>query len=229
MEVPGEEMVEDTHMRRIVLAVVIGWTVGYPVAYAQAIRMSKGAAFEQGTITVKKDALEAKSEVAVNIDVLAPAWGLNEVHNDAVVCTPVHPLKEGDVIVADISNQEIWSRDTAPLFVGTQKVVRPILGLIAEADLTGFTFNTIYPAVCKSKIDIKAGVPIHIGGYTVEAGRSVKAGDSIPAVCIDGHVILSVGQDSETKPWFTAFPDTWGSRSRAAEVWKKGNDPLIQE
>jgi len=68
-------------MRRIVLAVVIGWTVGYPVAYAQAIRMSKGAVFEQGTITVKKDFLEAKSEVAVDIDVLASALFLSEVKN----------------------------------------------------------------------------------------------------------------------------------------------------
>lgn len=221
---------EDTHLRRAVVAVVIGWMAGYPVAYPQAVRISNGVAFVQGTITVKKDVLEAKSQ---NNDVLAAASGLNEVHNDAVVCIPVHPLKEGDVIVADISNQEIWSRDTAPLFVGTQKVTRPILGLIGEADLTGFTLNTIYPAVCKSKIDIKAGVPIHIGGYTVEASRSVKAGDSIPAVCIDGLVIFSVGEGSEARPWLTAFPDTINmnnfAHGRAAEVWKKGKDPLIQE
>jgi hypothetical protein len=223
-------MMEDTHMRRAVLAVVIGWMAGYAVAYAQAVRISNGVAFVQGTITVKKDVLEAKNEYN---DELAAAWGLDEVHNNALVCTPVHPLKQGDVIVADISDQEIWSRDTVPLSVGTQIVMRPILGLIAEADSTGFILNTIYPAVCESKIDIKAGVPIHIGGYTVEAGRSVKAGDSIPAVCIDGRVIFSVGEGSEIKPWLTAFPDTINmnkfAHGRAAEVWKKGKDPLIRE
>jgi len=121
------------------------------------------------------------------------------------------------------------------LFVGTQKVMRPILGLIL--DLHSGTFDAIYPVVCKPKIDIKAGAPIHDELYTVETGRSVKAGDSIPAVCIDGMAILSVGPDSETKPWFTVFAGAANFemikgevfRSRAAEVWKKGNDPLIQE
>ena len=209
----------------------IGWMGGTTLADGQAVQMRNGVVFEEGEITVGEKHVEAKSNVVASIDVTALANGLSGVYNNAFACTPVHPLKKGDTLAADISNYEIWGREHAQLSVGTYNVKHPILGLVAETfkDKDGseyFKYVTVYPTVCKAKTDIKAGVALHSSGYVIETSRSVKAGDSIPAVCVYGDEILSVGAGSEARPWFTAFPEGTKSdpRSHAIEVWNKEKD-----
>ena len=222
-------------MKRIVVelavtAFLITWVGGYDAADGQAIRILNGKVFGEGTITVGQEYVEAKS-VAVGIDVLAMTEDLSVVPNNALACTPVHPLKKGDVLVADISDMEIWSRDKVPLPTGKGNVndMHPTLGLIGRMDRDtdgkeGFVYYGLYPTVCRAKISIQAGVVAHSDGYAIQTSRPVKAGDSISAICIEGLVILSARARSETQPWFTALPDRFiktGFLTFAIEVWKE--------
>jgi hypothetical protein len=103
----------------------------------------------------------------------------------------------------------------------------PVVGIIAHPlpnDMVAF--YVLQPATLKAKVDIKPGQAIHSGGLEINVTRSVKAGDSIPAI-FDGYGrVLSAEADeglkSESKPWFTAFkegtdPD---DRADAIRAWR---------
>ncbi len=224
---------EGTRMSRIVMAVVIPvfiieWMGFCTVAKGQAVSMRSGAVFEEGLFTVGEKFVEAKSDVAVSINYDGLARGLSGVSNGAFACTPIYPLKNGDTVAADISDYESWSRKHAPLKIGTEELRLPVLGMVADRhkDPDGkewFTMATVFPMVCNAKVNIKAGAAVHLGGYVIQTSRSLKAGDPIPAVCVDGDAILSVGAANEARPWFTAFPDGADSddHSRALMAWGK--------
>jgi hypothetical protein len=83
------------------------------------------------------------------------------------------------------------------------------------------------------KVDIKAGDVIRSDGLQIEVKRSVKAGDSIPALFVQNRIaLLSAEPDEVTKksgefkPWFTAFPEnsTTNNSAAAIEAWRIEND-----
>ena len=169
--------------------------------------------FLGGQITVGKDGIKARNGT-LGVMGGAALGALSPVDNKAFSCTPVHPLKEGDVLAAKTSNEQSWSTDKVPLSIGTHNVTYPIMGLIARhyPGKEYMTFWAFHPTVLKAKIDIKPGV-IHSGGYAITVTRPVKSGDSIPAICDGFGYVLSAeaaeGADksSEAKPWFTAFKE----------------------
>jgi hypothetical protein len=155
------------------------------------------------------------------------AFEIPSVDIQAFFCTPVKPLNKGEEIAAQIQitggQEYCWSTTTVPLLVGTNSVQYPILALQKN--------QTVYPVVLKAKVDIKAGDVIHSDGYEIEVKRSVKAGYSIPAVCVIGNRVLSVlsveaaegaNKSSEAKPWFTAFKEDTKANDRdaAIEAWR---------
>jgi hypothetical protein len=222
----------------IIAAIMLGThLIGFNRMEAQAIRMSKGTVFQDGKITVGEKFLEVESHVLVSISVLASEDGLvSAFTNQAFACTPVRPLKKGDVLDADVSSFEAWSKEKTSLLVGTNKETadHPVLGLVLGD--TGVE-DTIIPVRMEAKVDMKPGVPTRSKGWIVEANRAVKAGDTISAVFISaclrspddkdkligGYAILSVEKNSKGNPWFTAFQEHLPSafRTHATADWKK--------
>ena len=92
-------------------------------------------------------------------------------------------------------------------------------------------FHSIFPAVLKAKIDIKAGETVRLDGWQVETKRAVKAGDTVP-VLLFGDALLSVEPSegakdkSDAKPWFAAYKEGTKLSDRPAlvEVWRVENE-----
>jgi hypothetical protein len=149
------------------------------------------------------------------------------IETKSFTCTPVYPLKKGDKVAAIISDDQAWSADSHSLLVGTNQVPYPILAMVKSAD----GFHSVFPAILKTKTDIKAGEMLRSDGYQIEAKRGVKAGESIPVLFI-GDSLLSVEaaegtkNKSEAKPWFTAYKDDTKASDRAAlvEAWRLENE-----
>jgi hypothetical protein len=156
---------------------------------------------------------------------------LSAIETKSFTCTPVYPLKKGDKVAAMISDDQAWSADTHSLLVGTNQVAYPILAMVKFAD----GFHSVFPAILKTKTDIKAGETLRSDGYQIEAKRAVKAGESIPVLFI-GDSLLSVEavegtkNKSETKPWFTAYKDDTKASDRSAlvGVWGLVNEHVAR-
>jgi hypothetical protein len=163
--------------------------------------------------------------------------------NAAFTCTPVQPLRKGDVLAARVSQDLGLSIDTA----GDRQRVQDqkgyeTKGRTSPSDLTPALakypvilmartqsgFVGLFPAVLKVKVDIGTGTvlrsgPYQIGGYQIEATRVVKAGESIP-VLVAADAILSIEgakaatKDGDATPWFVAVKDGADPQTRAAAI-----------
>lgn len=137
--------------------------------------------------------------------------------NPVFSCTPVRPLKSGDVLAAKVSNAHSQSVDNVPL----NNIPYPILFMSAGA--------ASYPAVVKLKVALKAGQVINSGGYEIKVTRAVTAGESIPVLVVGGKwtwksksVLSESTAQGATEPWFTAFDESKKSdfRADAMKLWQ---------
>lgn len=138
---------------------------------------------------------------------------------------PGPALQEGDKVAAQVSQDQAWSVDKRAFKVGTNQITYPIMAMVRSTD----GFHSIFPAVLKAKIDIKAGETLRLDGYQVETKRALKTGDTIPVLLI-GDALLSVeaaeGNKSDATPLFAAYKDGTKVSDRAplVEVWRVENE-----
>jgi hypothetical protein len=142
------------------------------------------------------------------------------IDNEAFTCTLVDDwmrtkAKEGDQLAAMVSRGQAFSMDEEAGF--------PTLAMITGAD---GVMRVLMPAVVKFKIDVKVGAVLHLNGYDIHTSRTIKAGDSIPVLYINGPAILSVGAAGGVKagaratPWFSAFRTDATNRAATIGVWR---------
>lgn len=157
-------------------------------------------------------------QTSINGDIAAD---LPTFEKGILTCALVQPLKKGDVVAVMVSEDQAWSIDKTPAGY-------PIVATVKTSD---GEFRSLFPAVLKATISIKAGTVLHSGHYDIETMRSIKDGDSIPVI-FTGRSLLSVGavegtrKGGEAQPWFTVFqveakPD---DRRGAIEAWRIEND-----
>ena len=146
-------------------------------------------------------------------------------------CSLIQPIKGGDTIPAMMSEDQWWSAAKTPLLIGTNKVQiqYPVFGMLPKcSDGIG---KVLLPAVMKIKSDIKAGEVIECKGtdrvFAIETARSLKAGDTISVLLMNGPAILSVeaasgSEGSDTKPLLTVFGSKWKPEIRRGwiEAWR---------
>jgi hypothetical protein len=172
------------------------------------------------SITITNGRTFLAGEISISADISA-------IDTKVFTCTPVQPFKKGDKVAAQVSEDQAWSVDKRALRVGANQVTYPILAMVKSSD----GFHSIFPALLKSKIDIRASETLRLDGYQVETKRAVKAGDTIPVLLI-GDALLSVEpadgakDKSDTKPWFAAYKDSTKLSDRPAlvEVWRVENE-----
>ena len=185
--------------------------------------------YTSGQIKVGVDGgVEAVSDV-VGLVGGAGATALAPLDNQAFSCIPVHALKKGDVLTAEVSNPQSWTTERVPLPIGSNTLTYPRVGVI-QHPLTNnaYTFYVFQPAVLKAKVDLKPGVTNRSGGFEITATRAVKAGDSIPAIYDGPGRVFSAEADegvkntSDARPWFTAFGREMepGDRADAIRAWR---------
>jgi hypothetical protein len=172
------------------------------------------------SITITNGKTFLAGEISISGDISA-------IDTKAFTCTPAQLFKNGDKVAAQVSQDQAWSVDKRALRVGTNQLTYPIMAMVKSSD----GFHRIFPALLKTKIDIKAGEPLRFDGYQIETKPVVKAGDTIPVLLI-GDAMLSVEpaegakDKSDTKPWFAAYKDGTKLSDRPAlvEVWRVEND-----
>lgn len=130
-----------------------------------------------------------------------------------------HPLKQGDKVAVQMSEDQTWSLEKHSMQVGTKTFECPIL---AEVKCSDGKFRSLLPAILTAKSDIIAGSVIHTDGFEIEANRSIKAGDSISMLLV-GDALLSIEMaEADTKPLLTVFKTGTqpNERASAAEAWR---------
>jgi len=145
------------------------------------------------------------------------------IDNKAFACTQVRV--KGEEFASMTSEDQAWSIDKMPLLIGTTDVGYPMMAMLKCSD---GNFCDVFPVILKAKIEIKAGELIHSDGYAIDVKRSVKAGDSIPAIRVGKTFVLSVEAaegaktSGEAEPWFTALKEDTkaNDRSTAIEAWR---------
>lgn len=175
------------------------------LAYA-AVRVTNAQTFVAGQITV---------------------GDISSVDNKAFAVA--HVQVKGEVFAAMASEDQAWGINKIPLLNSTSEVQYPIWGSVKCSD---GKFKSVFPVVLKAKVDIEAGHVIHSDGYEIEVKRSVKAGDSIPAIRVGDTSVVSAEaaegakKSSEARPWFTAFKEDTkaNDRSTIIEAWRIEND-----
>jgi hypothetical protein len=135
------------------------------------------------------------------------------VDNKAFVCTHASYLKKDAQFAASGS----WSMDTASVNIGGQLFNFPDIAILPCTDGTELS---VFPALVRSKIDIKAGDVIHVDGYEIEAKMAVKAGDTIDVFCVGSTSIVSVqgAKSINDTPWFTAFNESAKVNDRSVAI-----------
>jgi hypothetical protein len=151
---------------------------------------------------------------------------ISTIETKSFTCTPLFPLKKGDKVAAMLSDEQAWSVDKLPLQVGTIQVAYPILAMLKSAD----AFHAIFPAVLKTKAEIKVGETLRADGYRIEAKRAFRAGESIPVLRVgDSFLSVEAGAGLKDKgkeePLFAAYKeDTTISEVVAlVEAWRIEN------
>lgn len=135
-----------------------------------------------------------------------------------------HPLKKGDKIATQMSEDQIWSMERHSMQVGMKQAEYPIIAEVKGAD---GKFRSLLPAILKVKSDISPGSVIQADGFELETKRLLKAGDSISMLLV-GNALLSIeaaegsNQTDGARPFFTVFktgtqPD---ERVLAMESWR---------
>ena len=134
--------------------------------------------------------------------------------NAAFSWASIRPLKKGDVLSAQVSEDQSWSVETAQLsdapFDGKDNFPFPVMAQLEH--------QSVFPAVLKMKVAIKPGAVIHAGGYEILASRAVSPGDTIPIRCVGNDSLLAVWADPDVKPWLTVFKDGAKPTERALDV-----------
>ncbi|MGA8028661.1 MAG: hypothetical protein WB992_16070 [Bryobacteraceae bacterium] len=83
------------------------------------------------------------------------------------------------------------------------------------------------PGAIKFKIDLKSHVVIHADGFDIESTRDIKAGESFPALCVNGEAILSIeasgkmnASTSQRTPVVQIFSAVTRNRTPAILLWR---------
>lgn len=157
---------------------------------------------------------------------------ISAIEAESFTCSPARSLKKGDVIAAMMSNDAMWSADTAGKWHNASVDVPVVLEkypVVAMVKCSDGNFLPIISAILKTKADIRAGKELHSGAYLIMTERPLKAGESI-AVFMVGDGMFSVeaakgsAKDNAAKPWFAAFTDKMKPKDRAfaIEAWRIG-------
>jgi hypothetical protein len=152
------------------------------------------------------------------------------IDNDIFLCTPIEePRTLGVVLDAIGSADQTWSVRATSLSNGARTVRYPIFGDVRTANGER---RVLVPATLNVKIDIPAGQVLHTKDplvFDITATRSIKAGESLSVIFINGKndnpSILSV-ETANGAPVFTAFlrSDNPGARRAAIEAWRIESD-----
>jgi hypothetical protein len=196
---------------------------------------------QQPAISIAGNSTTGKSRTVLGGQ-LQVAFDFQAFENNSFSCTPVQPLKKGDVVAAMVSDDQAWSADTAGDRQRRQdEKGYATKGRTSSRDMTAMlskypvvsmvktsdgTFHSLYPGILKSKTDIKAVNVFHSDGYQIAAERPVKAGEAI-SVLVVGDGILSIeGTVDGSKPWFAAFKDDMkpSDRASAIQAWRTGKE-----
>jgi hypothetical protein len=152
------------------------------------------------------------------------------IDNDIFLCTPIEePRTLGVVLDAIGSADQTWSLRATSLSNGARTVRYPIFGDVRTANGER---RVLVPATLNVKIDIPAGQVLHTKDplvFDITATRSIKAGESLSVIFINGKndtpSILSV-ETANGAPVFTAFlrSDNLDARRAAIEAWRIESD-----
>jgi hypothetical protein len=133
---------------------------------------------------------------------------LTNIDTDAFACAVVEPVKADESYSAFVNAKEgqAWSMTN----VQVEQYAYPIMAMVKSSNGQSFT---IYPALLKAKINIKAGDVLHSGKYAIETTRQIKAGETFPVLIVSDSVLSAEAakgavEGSDSKPLFAAFPDT---------------------
>ena len=152
---------------------------------------------------------------------------ISTVETKSFTCTPLFPLKKGDKVAAMLSDDQAWSVDKLPLQVGAIQIAYPILAMLKSAD----AFHALFPAILKTKAEIKVGETLHADGYRIEAKRAFRVAESIPVLRV-GDSFLSVEAAAGVKekgkegPSFAAYKEDTKANEVGAlvEAWRIENE-----
>jgi len=150
---------------------------------------------------------------------------LSGVETKAFTVTLPMPFKEGQAIPALTSEDQAWSLAKHGMQVGTRQIDYPIWAMVKCAD----GWHTIFPAILKFKIDMKAGAVLHVDDLQIDSKRAAKAGDSVSIILVNsatGFSMLSIETTQPSAPWFTAYKDGLppAGRHAALEAWRAARD-----
>lgn len=133
--------------------------------------------------------------------------GFSNISSDAFICTLVKQVEaDSEGWSAFVADNHAWSMSNVML----GEYSYPIIGQVKTSDGEVFT---IFPAVLKAKTDIEAGGVQGSGVYVIKSKRSIKAGDTVPALIV-GKSIFSIEavdattESSQQEPWFSATVGT---------------------
>jgi hypothetical protein len=108
----------------------------------------------------------------------------------AFVSTPVEPLHKGTVlpakgILGPLGLTQMWSLRSHAFTLGSQTLVYPVAGSVRCSNFsdTG-SFTRVIASATQVKVAIKAGEVLHSGGYLIEAGQAIRAGETIPTLLV---------------------------------------------
>jgi len=148
------------------------------------------------------------------------------VDNDTFRCTPVEaPRTLGAVLDAIGSEDQTYSVNATSLSMGARTVRYPIF---ADIRIANGERRVLIPATLTVKVDMQAGQVLSTKespAFDVTATRSIKAGESLSVLFINGKhdtpSILSI-ETTNGAPSFTAFlrSDNPEGRRAALEAWR---------
>jgi hypothetical protein len=192
----------------VIATLAVGWST-LALAQIPSISMSRGPDGKMRTFLA--------GELSIGGDI-------SPVDNKTFTCATVQPLKKGDKIAARTSDDQAWSADKFSFKIGDNTVAYPVMAMVKCSD---GNFQVLFAAKTTIKVDMKAGEVIHSEGFSIEAKRAIKAGETIPTILI-GDSPISIEADSQAqdskakpKPFLTIFKDDAKKEDRALalEAW----------
>lgn len=154
-----------------------------------------------------------------------------EVDKSTFTWKMVHPLKKGSLAFMERGEKGqnvAWSVSTYSFDVGQNRVSYPIEAIVPPC--SGGWCHLMLLGIFKAKIDIKAGDTLRMDGYQIRAGRTVRAGDTIPVLSWGYTEYLSIEAANDGEPWLTAFRDETNPSDRAStlEAWRTENERVAE-
>ena len=167
------------------------------------------------------------------------------ISKTAFISTPVLPIKKGTIlpargVVEAAGENQGWSISEHDFVIGARTVKYPVFGVVNFASIGNFT---VIASTTVIKVGLKAGEVLHSDGYLIEAKRAIKAGETIPTVCMEGkggYSIISIDavpqakdKDAHAKPQpcLTLIDERvkLSDRTNVLEAWRLSNESVIKK